>query len=139
MPKLRRLIIAAPLSFLLLSLSPAGAQDLSDEVKDLTFVGFQQYREASRVFVRTNEAVRYRVESPRDGVVVLTLENTGNTTANNLRHLDATYFDSPVRFIQPKLIEGTSPSIEVEIRLDSMVPYEALQNDNFLALDFKRQ
>lgn len=122
-----------------LGLSSARAQDLSDEVKDLTFVGFQQYAEASRVFVRTNEKAGYRIDDSKDGTLVLILENTGVTAVNHLNHLDTRFFDSPVAFIQPRLIEGTSPSVQIEIALRERVPYETLQNDNFLALDFQRK
>lgn len=120
-------------------LGTAAAQDLSDERRLLTFVGFQQYKEASRVFIRTNEQVKYRVDDSRLESIVLILENTGASAVNHLNFLDTRYFDSPVRYIQPRLIEGTSPSIRIEIRLSERVPYETLQNDNFLALDFKRR
>ncbi len=122
-----------------ISLGTARAQDLTDEVKDLTFVGFQQYEEASRVFVRTNEKASYRIDDSKSDTIVLILQNTGVTAVNHLNHLDTRFFDSPVAFIQPRLIEGTSPSVQIEIALRESVPYETLQNDNFLALDFRRR
>jgi colicin import membrane protein len=129
------------LAFLALCLglvSPASAQDLQDEPRDLDFVGFQQFKEVSRVFVRTNDPARYHVSSGRDGVVTLTLENTGCATANHLRHLDTHFFDGPVVLIQPKLIEGPSNSIEVDIFLRRGVTVRQSQKDNVINLDFPR-
>ncbi|MEO0811449.1 MAG: hypothetical protein AAFY60_01205 [Myxococcota bacterium] len=126
-------------SLFVLGLGTATAQDLDSEVKALTFVGFQQYSEASRVFVRTNEKVKFRVDDGKRDTIVLILENTEVTAVNHLNHLDTRFFDSPVDYVQPRLIEGTSPSVQIEIALSESVPYETIQNDNFLAIDFKRQ
>lgn len=133
---MRRLPLAFALALILSPLA-GSAQDLQDEPRDLTFVGFQQYNEASRVFVRTNEAVKFRVDTSKDDLVVLVLENTGVSKSNNLRHLDTRFFKSPVAFIQPRLIEGPSNSVHIEIRLRQKVPFKQVQNDNLLALDFQ--
>ncbi|MEL6761427.1 MAG: hypothetical protein AAFP04_13645 [Myxococcota bacterium] len=122
-----------------LGLSTAQAQDLNGERRSLTFIGFQQYSDASRVFIRTNEAVKFRVDDSKQDAILVTLENTSPDVVNHLNHLDTRYFNSPVTFIQPRLIEGASPSIEIEIRLRNRVPYETLQNDNFVAIDFQRR
>ena len=122
----------------LLLVSPAAAQDLQDEPRELDFVGFQQFKEVSRVFVRTNDTARYHVNAGRDGVVTLTLENTGCTVANHLRHLDTHFFDGPVVLIQPKLIEGPSNSIEIDIYLRRGVTVRQSQKDNVINLDFPR-
>ena len=123
----------------LLLLSPARAQDLQDEPRELDFVGFQQFKEVSRVFVRTNEQARYHVNAGRDGVVVLTIENTGCSVANHLRHLDTHFFNGPVTLIQPKLIEGPSNSIEIDIFLRRGVTARQSQKDNVINLDFPRE
>jgi hypothetical protein len=117
---------------------PAHAQDLSGEVKNMSWIGFQQFQESSRVFVRTTEKASYRVDNSRRDTIVLILENTRVELKNNTRFLDTRYFDGPVAFIQPKVIEGTSPSVRIEIRLRERVPFREVQNDNFLALDFAR-
>lgn len=104
----------------------------------MSWIGFQQFQESSRVFVRTTEKVNYRVDNSRRDMVILILENTRVELKNNTRFLDTRYFDSPVSFIQPKVIEGTSPSVRIEIRLRERVPFKEVQNDNFLALDFDR-
>lgn len=121
-----------------LALAPAHAQNVDGEQRELTFIGFQQYSDASRVFIRTNESVSYRIEDDRQDKIVVILENTGASVANHLKHLDTRFFDGPVVFVQPRLIEGASPSVEIEIHLGTRTPYDTLQNDNFLAIDFRR-
>lgn len=132
-----RIVAAAALAFALSAL-PAGAQTLDNEIKDMNWVGFQQFQEASRVFVRTTEPVKYRVDSTKPNMVVLILENTRVPLRNNTRFLDTRYFDSPVSYVQAKAIEGTSPSVRIEIHLRERVPFKEVQNDTFLALDFER-
>lgn len=139
MRRIQTVLVLTVLAAAAVGFGTAAAQDLSDERRLLTFVGFQQYKEASRVFVRTNEQVKYRIDDSRLESITLVLENTGAAAVNHLNFLDTRFYDSPVRFIQPRLIEGTSPSVQIEIRLSDRVPYETLQNDNFLALDFKRR
>jgi colicin import membrane protein len=119
--------------------SGAQAQDMEGEIKDLNWVGFQQFQEASRVFVRTTEPVKYSVDTSRPDMVVLVLENTRIPIRNNARFLDTHFFDSPVTFIHPKSIEGPSPSVRIEIRVRQKVPFKEKQSDNVLALDFRRQ
>ena len=116
----------------------AGAQNLSSEVKNVEWVGFRQYQEVSRVFVRTTEPVKYRIDRSRPNVVELILENTSVSLKNNLRHLDTRHFQSPVILVQPKLVEGPSPSVHIEIHLRNEVPYKEVQTDNTLSLDFQR-
>ncbi len=111
---------------------------LANEIKDMDWIGFQQFQEASRVFVRTTEAVKYTVDTSKPNLVVLVLHNTRVPLTNNTRALDTRYFDSPVRYIQPKVIEGPSPSVRIEIALRLQVPFKETQKDNILALDFQR-
>ena len=59
--------------------SPALGQEMEGELKDLTWVGFQQLQDASRVFVRTSDKVQYRVDASREKMIVLILENTRGT------------------------------------------------------------
>jgi len=128
-----RLVVACAVLFP----SLARAQ-LEGEVKDLNQIGFQQFKQTSRIFVRTTEPVKYTIDSSRPNLVVLTLENTRVPIINNTRFLDTHFFDSPIVFIQPKVIEGPSPSVRIEIRLRQKVPFAQKQNDTVLALDFQR-
>lgn len=120
------------------SLLPALGQDLTSEIKDLEGIGFQQFQDVSRVFVRTTEPVQYTVEKARDNHLVILLANTRIPQLNNRRFLDTRYFDSPVGYVVPKVIEGPSPSVRIEITLRQQVPYKETQNDTFLAFDFQR-
>ena len=115
-------------------LSPA------DELKDVNWVGFQQFADISRVFVRTSDPVQFQVRRISPYLVELILQNARVPIANNTRFLDTTYFDSPVRFIQPRVIEGPSASVRIEIHLKRpTVNYKEVQRDTLLALDFSRQ
>jgi colicin import membrane protein len=124
----------------LISLSSAAtAQELDQEVRELNWIGFQQLKDVSRVFVRTTEPVKYKVDNSRGDVIVILLENTTVPLKNNTRQLDTRFFESPVSYIQAKVIEGPSPSVRVEIRVRRKVPFKEAQTDNVLALDFQRQ
>ncbi len=114
------------------------AQDLSSEVRDMNWVGFQQFKEASRVFVRTTEAVKYRIDASKPGLVELTLENTDVTKKINTLPLDTRFFDSPVRMISVEILEGVSPSVRIRISLSEDVGFKEVQSDNVIALDFER-
>ncbi len=127
-------LLAAPLTLP----TDALGQGMEAELKDLTWVGFQQFEEASRVFVRTSDKVTYRVDSSRETMVVLMLENTRIPLKNNRRPLPTQFFDSPVLSIVAKPIEGPSQSVDVEIRLRRKVPFQVSQNDTVVALDFNR-
>ncbi|MBI3179887.1 MAG: hypothetical protein HYZ27_09520 [Deltaproteobacteria bacterium] len=117
----------------------AVAQSMEDEVKDMSWIGFQQFKEVSRVLVRTTEPVKYKVDTSKPNLVTLILENVNVPLKNNTRQLDTRFFDSPVRYIQPKVIEGPSPSVRIDIYLRRQVPFKEVQNDNVLSLDFQRQ
>ena len=125
-------------SMILLS-SAATAQELDQEVRELNWIGFQQFKEVSRVFVRTTEPVKYKVDNSKGDVIVILLENTTVPLKNNRRQLDTRFFDSPVSYVRAKVIEGPSPSVRVEIRVRRKVPFKEVQSDNVLALDFQRQ
>jgi len=84
--------------FLLILAIPAWADDFSNEIKDLKWVGFQQFKEVSRVFVRTNTPAQYHVKKMGADKIRLTIENTRVPLRNNQRILDTQYFDSPVAF-----------------------------------------
>jgi colicin import membrane protein len=135
------LVAVALLATWMLPVSAARAQNqgLEGELRDLTWVGFQQFQEATRVFVRTSDPVQYKVDTTQDNVVVIILENTRIPIFNNTRLLDTRFFDSPILNIKPKIIEGPSPSVRIEIRMRHKVPFKESQHENVLALDFERR
>ena len=116
----------------------AEGQNVAAEVVDLNWIGFQYFQDASRVFVRTTEPTRYRIVPNAAGDrVSIILENTQAPLENTRRPLDTSKFESPVRGIEPKVIEGPSPSVRVEISLHQKTAFKATQYDNVIAVDFR--
>ncbi|MDF1562102.1 MAG: AMIN domain-containing protein [Deltaproteobacteria bacterium] len=105
--------------------------------KVMSYVGFQQRPDVSRVYVRTNEPARYTVTQQGDEIW-LEIENTRASTLNDLNHLDTRFFDTAVAMIDPEEIEGAGTHIRVRIRLKQNVPYEATRTDNEIRIDFRR-
>jgi hypothetical protein len=112
--------------------------EISGALKDMTWVGFQQTMEASRVFIKTNAPVRYHVSEEGNNLVVLELENTRIPLRNNSRFLDTHFFATAVTMITPREIEGVSRNVRIEIQLRDKVPYSAGQDENMVYLDFQR-
>jgi len=131
-------ILQASIVLVFLIASTATAQDLSAEVRDMNWLGFQQFKEASRVFVRTTEPASYRIDASKPGLVELTLENTDVSKKVNTLPLDTRYFDSPVRMVSVEVLEGASPSVRIRITLAEDVGFKEVQSDNVIALDFER-
>jgi len=112
--------------------------EISGATKNMTWVGFQQTTESSRVFVKTNEPVKYRVTEEGEDLIVLELENTRIPTRNNRRFLDTHFFSTAVTMITPKEIESVSRNVRIEIQLRNRVPYSAGQEDNVVYVRFER-
>ena len=118
--------------------TPVTAEDLAGEVRDLTWLGFQQFQDASRVYVKTTEPATYQLDDTKPGIVVITLENTNVSKRINKLPLDTRYFESPVRMVSVEIIEGASPSTRIVISLREDAAYKEVKQDNMLALDFQR-
>ncbi|MBZ4415578.1 AMIN domain-containing protein [Myxococcus sp. RHSTA-1-4] len=112
----------------------SGPVEVSSRRKTMTLVGFQQQSGASRVFVRTNEPVRYTV-SEEGGAVVLELENTRIDLSNNTRPLDTSFFNSPVTRVDA---DASGRAVRVTIQLRQQAPYQARQDGDVISLDFQR-
>ncbi|HYO55077.1 AMIN domain-containing protein [Archangium sp.] len=109
--------------------------DVSSRRKTMMLVGFRQEAKASRVFVRTNEPVRYTVtEGNRE--VVLELENTRIEETNNTRPLDTSFFDTAVASVDANA--GPSRTVRVAIKLKEQVPYQTHQEGNEVSIEFQR-
>ncbi|OJH40014.1 AMIN domain-containing protein [Cystobacter ferrugineus] len=113
-----------------------GAPAVSSRRKTMTLVGFKQEPGASRVFVRTNEPVRYSVTPAGDRLVVLELENTLIAEENNTRAMDTSFFNTAVASVDAN--PGPSRTVRVSIRLKQQVPYETRQEGNELSIEFQR-
>ncbi len=102
----------------------------------LTFVGFKQDPGATRIYLRTTEPVQYAVSQSDDTTIVVTLENTRISQANNARALDTSFFDTPVATVTPG--SGAGQSVRVSIKLKANAPYRTRQEGNELYVDFPR-
>jgi hypothetical protein len=103
--------------------------------RTLEIVGFQQQAGASRVYIRTNEPVRYKV-SEGSKEIILELENTQIGKGNNTRALDTSFFDTAVARVDPTV--GPDRSVRVSIKLKADVPVQTRQEGNTISLDFPR-
>ena len=101
--------------------------------KKLSLVGLR-FTGGASVFIRTNEAVAYRVNERGDAVVV-TIENTRITRRNDSRMLDAQFFDSPIASVRARQVRR---NVEVEIQLKSHAAYQATQNGPEVSLSFNK-
>ncbi|EAU66014.1 hypothetical protein STIAU_4841 [Stigmatella aurantiaca DW4/3-1] len=113
----------------------AAAPGISARRKTLEIVGFQQRASSSRVYIRTNERVQYKV-SQSDREIILELENTQIGKGNNTRALDTSFFDTAVSRVDP--LAGPGRSVRVSIRLKEPVSVQTRQEGNTISLDFPR-
>ncbi|NOK11535.1 AMIN domain-containing protein [Corallococcus exercitus] len=113
----------------------SGGGAVSSRRKTMTLVGFQQQPDSSRVFVRTNEPVRYSV-SGSGNQVVLELENTRVVESNNTLPLDTHFFPSAVSRVEA--FSGAGNTVRVVIQLKQGVRYETRQEGGLITLDFPR-
>ncbi|HZH18095.1 MAG TPA: AMIN domain-containing protein [Archangium sp.] len=108
---------------------------VSSRRKTMTLVGFKQEPTGSRVFVRTNEPVRYSV-TENNRVVVLELENTSIAESNNTRSMNTSFFDTPVASVDADV--GPSRTVRVAIKLKEQATYETRQDGNEVSIEFQR-
>ncbi|RKH19497.1 AMIN domain-containing protein [Corallococcus sp. CA047B] len=113
----------------------SGGGQTSSRRKTMTLVGFQQQPDSSRVFVRTNEPVRYTV-SESGNQVVLELENTRVVESNNTLPLDTHFFPSAVSRVEA--FAGAGHTVRVVIQLKQGVRYQTRQDGGLITLDFPR-
>lgn len=113
----------------------SGGGAVSSRRKTMTQIGFQQRPDSSRVFVRTNEPVRYTV-SGSGNQVVLELENTRVVESNNTLPLDTHFFPSAVSRVEA--FSGAGQTVRVVIQLKQGVRYETRQDGGLITLDFPR-
>lgn len=108
------------------------------EMRELVWLGFQNTETVSRVFVKTNEQVSYKVDDKRDDALVLDLFDTRVSHRNYRRPMDTSQFESPVLRVSAEELEGAGRQVRIEIKLRNKVPYEVKQEGEVLSIDFKR-
>ncbi len=112
--------------------------EMSTAIKHMTWVGFQQTADVSRVFVKTNAPVSYRVVEEGDSLVVLELDNTVIPLRNNRRFLDTTFFESAVAMVVPREVGGVGQRVRIEIQLKHKVPFQTGREENMVFVNFDR-
>lgn len=106
--------------------------------RSMTYIGFKNSGTQSRVFARMNDAAEFNVRKEGDNLIVLEIKNATIPLRNNKNHLDATFFDSPVKMITPSEIEDATPTIRITIEMKSAVPFETKVEGREIAIYFKK-
>jgi len=98
----------------------------------ITWIGFKQFKDYSRVFIKTNSPVDYSVRES-ENEIILDLKNTTNPLANNRRSLDTSFFSSaPVR-ITPISVDK---SVKIKITLKAQSNYKVMTAGSMITVDF---
>jgi hypothetical protein len=113
------------------------AQAASGPLK-MSYIGFRNTASSSVVFARLNAEAKFTVRKEGDSLVVLEIQNATIPLRNNKNHLDATFFDSPVKMITPSEIEDATPSIRITIEMKQAAPYEAVLQGREIVVTFKK-
>lgn len=113
----------------------ADPMDFDPGPRVMTYIGFRQMADVSRVFVRVDGKAKFRVleEGTRFS---LELVDTAVNVKNNERPLDTTYFNSPVTKIKATTTGGGT---RVDVELREMVPHQIKRIGSTLAIDFTRR
>ncbi len=118
--------------------APTYAQAAAAGARQMTYIGFKNSGGQSRVFARMNDAAEFNVRKEGDNLIVLEIKNATIPLRNNKNHLDATFFDSPVKMITPSEIEDASPTIRITIEMKSAVPFETKVEGREISIYFKK-
>jgi hypothetical protein len=105
----------------------------------MTYIGFKNTAEGSRVFARMDTAdAKYSVKKEGQNLMVLEIEDAYVPLRNNKNHLDATYFESPVKMITPGEVDGTPKKIRIVIEMKEDVPFEDKKEGREIVVFFKK-
>lgn len=105
----------------------------------MTYVGFRDNSSVSQVFARMNQRnAKYSVKREGDNMLVLEIENASIPLRNNRNHLDATYFESPVKMVTPTEVTSSTPKIRILIEMNNNVPYEDTRDGVDIVLSFRK-
>ncbi|NJK88233.1 MAG: hypothetical protein HC923_01790, partial [Myxococcales bacterium] len=109
------------------------AEDYDPGRRTMTYIGFRQTEEVSRVFVRLDGRARFR-QYQEGSLFVLELTDTRVNVKNNERPLDTTYFDSPV--LNVRAVSGARAT-RIEVKLRKSVPWQIKRIGTTIAVDFQ--
>jgi hypothetical protein len=107
----------------------------------VVWVGFQNFADVSRVFVRTDTPGEWRLRDA--GNHTLFIEFMGcrldrKKRAALVRPLDTSFFPGPIARVVSRELGHGAPTVQVEIRLKGGVPYKAHEQDDTVYVDFPR-
>lgn len=104
----------------------------------MSYIGFKNSAASSVVFARLNAEAKFNIRKEGDNLVVLEIQNATIPLRNNKNHLDATFFDSPVKMITPSEIEDATPTIRITIEMKEAAPYDAKLVGREVVVTFKK-
>ena len=102
------------------------------------YIGFKNTAASSVVFARLNAEAKFTILKEGDNLVVLEIQNATIPLRNNKNHLDATFFDSPVKMITPSEVEDATPTIRITIEMKEAAPFEAKLQGREVVVTFKK-
>lgn len=116
----------------------AGMSTGSGGQRAMTYVGFRNLASQSEIFARMNGQASYEVKREGENLLVLEIRNAVIPLDNNKNHLDATFFDSPVKMITPTEVDDATPTIRIIIEMKEDVPYRTEQRGREVTVIFQK-
>ena len=116
----------------------AAAEGLPAEKQNIDLIGFRQFQEVSRGFIKTTDQVRFKVETQTAKTITVVIPNALIPLKTNRLPMNTQYFESPVRLITTRVVEGPSPTTYIDIHLRQAATFQTSQKDNLIAIDFSR-
>ncbi len=104
----------------------------------MSYIGFRNTATSSVVFARLNAEAKFTIRKEGDSLVVLEIQNATIPLRNNKNHLDATFFDSPVKMITPSEVEDATPTIRITIEMKQAAPFDAVLQGREVVVTFKK-
>ena len=106
--------------------------------RQMSYIGFKNTATSSRIYARLNAEAKFTVRKEGDNLIVLEIQNATIPLRNNKNHLDATFFNSPVKMITPSEVEDATPTIRITIEMREAAPYEAKLEGREVVVTFKK-
>jgi hypothetical protein len=110
----------------------------ADGPRAMTYIGFKNTAASSKVYARLNAEAKFTVRKEGDNLIVLEIQNAKIPLRNNKNHLDATFFESPVKMITPSEVEDATPTVRITIEMKGAVPYDAKLEGREIVVTFKK-
>ena len=126
------------LSFLPAETGEGDAGVGSTGTRQMTFIGFHDTDNQSRVYARMNDTAKFAVREEGPNMVVLEIQNSSIPLTNNRRFMDSSFFNSPVTMITPSVVDDISPSIRIVVELTGKTPFSYRVEGRDIVLTFEK-